>query len=292
MKPVEQGLISQGFEEIKGLPQEKQILLLKKFLNDNSLNFTRDVTNNANIIYKGHHYKYILPHVVEYYNKMEQNINDLLNKYHPKYRIFKVGEHFIMQSEIFGESLNNKNEKIKLQAKAKIKNIMKEFLDRGFYHGDLLTSKINYGNVLESNGEIKLIDFGLLSIEKDASKEKSILIAESEARQLQIERDKVSKQLVPPTPFKRVKPSKGFTFNRRKSLNFTRESPQQRLRPPNFLNFPTASPSVTPTGSPTASPKRQRSILDFPNASPSVTPTKKLKFSEGILKIKVLNIAN
>jgi tRNA A-37 threonylcarbamoyl transferase component Bud32 len=287
MKPVEQGLISQEFEEIKGLSQEEQILLLKKFLNDNSLNFTRDVTNNANIIYKGYHYKYILPHVEEYYKKMEQNINDLLNEYHPKYKFFKVGEHFIMQSEIFGASLNNKNQNIKLQANPKIKKIMKEFLDRGFYHGDLLTSKINYGNVLESNGKIKLIDFGLLSIAKDASKKKSILIAESEARQLQIERKKnmVSEPLVPPTPrYKFSYKPQRRNFNLGRPMIFD-DSPEQRLRQPQFGDSPkrkkmeSRSPNFR-----TTSPLRELGNINLGSSK------KRVKFSEGVIKIKVPNL--
>ena len=189
---------------IKGLNKEEQKKLLKKFLKNNNLSFN-DKTKNANVFDEKFHYKYILPHVVKYYQKMEEQVPELLKAYHPNYKIFTYQGHNIMRTEKFGKSLDNDYRKS--SSDETIKKIMRQFLDKGFYHGDLYTEpKFNYSNVLKDDyGNIKLIDFGLVEIEKNTNKNFQTLFRESEMRQLKKEKDRTRDdvKLPPPTPARR-----------------------------------------------------------------------------------------
>jgi serine/threonine protein kinase len=133
-----------------------------------------------------------------------QKVKSLLDRFHPKYKIIKYDGHHIMKSEKFGESLNYKEEQLKLSSQYTIHGIMKQFLSEGFYHGDLYTQpKFNYSNVLISDDKIKLIDFGLVEIERNDTKTYQTLFEEAEKKQLQKEIERSSGENVavpPPTP--------------------------------------------------------------------------------------------
>jgi hypothetical protein len=196
------------YKDIEGLNKEKQKLILINFLTKNNLKFSfNEDTKNANASNDNYHYKYILPHVAKYYQKMEEKVPELLKAYHPNYNIITYQGHNIMRTDKFGESLNNKSVSEKNSFLPRIKEIMKQFLQNSFYHGDLYTDpKFNYSNVLiDKNGHIKLIDFGLVEIEKNTNKDFQTLFEESEENQLEKEKDRTRDdvKVVPPTPARR-----------------------------------------------------------------------------------------
>ena len=149
----------------------------------------------------------------------------------------------------------------KLSSKYTINEIMKQFLREGFYHGDLYTTpKFNYSNVLISGGQIKLIDFGLVEIEKNDKKPFQTLFEEAEQKQLQKEIEKSSggnESMPPPTP----------ALKRRSSPNDFIGSPtsKQRVesrtpRVPRFSTFSTP-PRVSRVSTLVESPSRGEGYL-------------------------------
>ena len=256
--------------DITGLDKNNQIALLKKFFNNNNLVFNK-TTKNANLFYNNFHYKYILPHVAEYYQKMERNqkVKSLLNMFHPKYEIIKYEGHHIMKSEKFGESLNDKDEQLKLSSKYTINEIMKQFLREGFYHGDLYTTpKFNYSNVLISGGQIKLIDFGLVEIEKNDKKPFQTLFEEAEQKQRQKEIEKSSggnESMPPPTPaHKRRYSPNDFIGSPTSKQRVESRTPMQGLNsPPRVRRFSTFStpPRVSKFSTLVESPSRGEGYL-------------------------------
>ena len=256
--------------DITGLDKNNQIALLKKFFNNNNLVFNK-ITKNANLFYNNFHYKYILPHVAEYYKKMERNqkVKSLLDMFHPKYKIIKYEGHHIMESEKFGESLNDKDEQLKLSSKYTINEIMKQFLREGFYHGDLYTiPKFNYSNVLISGGQIKLIDFGLVEIEKNDKKPFQTLFEEAEQKQLQKEIERSSggnESMPPPTPARKRRSSPNeFIGSPTSKQRVESRTPMQGLdSPPRVRRFSTFStpPRVSKFPTLVESPSRGEGYL-------------------------------
>ena len=192
-------IFNDNLVKFSGLNQEKQVELLTKYFAQHKIN-PKISQNSANavVFYKDHYYKYIEPHVASYYNKMIQNIPTLLEKYHPEFKIIEYDGHNIMKTKSFGVSLKNEADFYKMSYKESIKNTLREFIDNGFYHGDLIDEyvRINYNNVLidKENKKIMLIDFGL------TSKKETETLSEAETNQIVKEKDRLTQTTIPPTP--------------------------------------------------------------------------------------------